>query len=167
MAKKRFNSFLFIMLALAALCPGVLSAQTDNSFVFFAFLQKNQNASSLKMFSDQNPVTYMVFYDQVSGNAYFVRQEDIFSSDKLVFQFGRSVTSQGITAFLLEFNKMTGIEMMAKEQLETIGELAWANLTAIKDSEIPYILQGALIAKDARSKRIFETLVMGQSRRIN
>jgi hypothetical protein len=155
------------MLALAALCPGVLSAQTDNSFVFLAFLQKNQNASSLKMFSDKNPVTYMVFYGQVSGNAYFVRREDIFSSDKLVFQFGRSITFDGTTAFVLEFNKITGIEMMAEEQLETIGDLAWANRTATGNSEIPYILQGVLIAKDVESKRIFETLVMGQSRRVN
>jgi hypothetical protein len=167
MAGKRFNSFLFIMVVLAVLCPGVLSAQTDNSFVFFAFLQKNQSTSTLRIFSEQNPVTYMVFYGQVSGNAYFVRREDIFSSDKLVCQFGGSITSQGITAFVLEFNKMTGIEMMAEEQLEAIGELAWANRTVTGNSEIPYVLQGALIAKDAKSKRIFETLVMGQSRRVD
>jgi hypothetical protein len=119
------------------------------------------------MFSEQNPVTYMVFYGQASGNAYFVRQGDIFSTDKLVFQFGRSVNIQGTTAFLFEFNKMTGLEMMAEELLEPIGTLAWANRTATGNSDIPYILQGALIAKDVRSRQIFETLVMGQSRRVN
>jgi hypothetical protein len=161
MVKKQFNSLLFYFIStFVMLCPGVLSAQTDNGLGFFALLAKGQDASVLHMFSDKNPVTYMVFYGQVSGNAYFVRREDIFSSDKLVFQFGRSVTLQGKTAFLLEFNKMTGNDMMAEEQLESIGDLAWGTRQATGNAELPYILTGALIAKDARSKRIFETLVI-------
>jgi hypothetical protein len=163
MARKRFNSFWFIMLGFVVLCPGVLSAQTDNAFSFFAFLQKNQSTATIHLFSEQNPVTYMVFYGQVSGNTYFVRREDIFSSDKLVCRFGKSITREGTTAFVLEFNKTTGLEMMAEEQLESIGDLAWATRTATGHAEIPYVLQGVLIAKDTKSKRIFETLVMGQS----
>jgi hypothetical protein len=149
------------------LCPSVLFAETDNSFSFFAFITRGQNASTIHLFSEQNPVTYMVFYGQASGNAYFVKREDIFASGKLVFQFGKSVTAQGVTAFALEFNKMTGLEMMSEEQLEPIGELAWANLTATGNSEAPYVLQGVLIAKDERSKRIFETLVMKQATIVN
>ncbi|MDR1469356.1 MAG: hypothetical protein LBT00_08700 [Spirochaetaceae bacterium] len=54
---------------------------------------------------------------------------------------------------------------MAEELLEAIGDLAWANRTATGNAGMPYVLPGGLIAKDTQSKRIFETLVMGQSRK--
>lgn len=74
---------------------------------------------------------------------------------------------QGITAFGIIYNKMTGLEMMSEELLESIGEMAWANRTSTGISEMPYVLQGALIAKDERSKQIFEALVMRQAKRMN
>lgn len=49
------------LLVFMMLCPVLLSAQTDLTFSFAAILQKGQNASAIHMFSEQNPVTYMVF----------------------------------------------------------------------------------------------------------
>jgi hypothetical protein len=168
MAKKWFGTCLFgFLLVFMMLCPVSLTAQSDGTITFLAILQRGQNVSNLHIFSEQNPVTYLVFYGQTSGKAYFVKREDIFSTERLVFQFGKGFNYKGIETFSIEFNKMTGLDMMGEENLEPIGQMAWGNSTATGNSDLPYLLQGIIIPKDARSKQIFETLVLGQLKRVN
>ena len=149
------------------LCPVVLSAQSAQPSSFFAILVKGQDTSKLQLFSENNPVTYMIFYGQKSGATYFIIKEDLFSTEKLVHQFGGGVVLSGMTAFGLQFNVMTGLDMMAEELLEPIGTLAWANRTPPGNSSMPYLVQGAFIPKDDRANKIFQTLIMRKAQQVN
>jgi hypothetical protein len=152
---------MFILLLFIPLSAA--SAQTsDNGFSFFALLLKNQDASVLHLFSEKNPVAYSMFYGQKSSEVYFVRTEDIFSSERLVCKFGPGFKVGGASAFSLLLNTTTGLDMLSEESLEAIGTLAWANLSRTGNTEIPYLIHGEFIAKDAKSRQIFQTLVLGK-----
>ncbi|MCL2044182.1 MAG: hypothetical protein FWG89_08590 [Treponema sp.] len=174
MEKKQLNFRLVIMtLVFSFFSPILLSAQNVEPIVIMALIQSSQNVDTLHVFdvdNDQDAPEYLVFYGQSSGNAYFVRREDITSSNNLVHQFGRSFdsTSAGITTFLLDFNRISGLEMMAEENLEPIGIMVWARLqpTNRTDNTFSHNVYGFIRPRDARAKQIFELLVIGGATRI-
>jgi hypothetical protein len=146
--------------------PVVLSAQSTEPSIFAAILVKGQDVSKLQLFSENNPVTYSIFYGQKSGKTYFIKTEDLFSPEKLVHQFGNGVVVSGATAFGLLFNVMTGLDMLGEELLEPIGTLAWADRAATGNSEMPYLISGAFFPKDEKANQIFQTLVMRKATRV-
>ncbi|GBU26986.1 hypothetical protein R84B8_00502 [Treponema sp. R8-4-B8] len=163
--KKLCLSLLFIFLLFLPFSTAAAQNE-DGVFSLAAFLQKGQNVSNLYLFSEKDPATYAVFYAPKSTEVYFVREEDIFSSSKLVCKFGPGIKLSGTPAFALLLNITTGNDMLTEENLESIGILAWANLTRTGNADIPYVLTGAFIPKDAKSKQIFQLLVLGKLKEV-
>jgi hypothetical protein len=164
--RKKPSCSALIGMAFFLLGPVVLSAQSTEPTSFAAIIIKGQDLSKLQLFSENNPVTYLIFYGQKSGETYFIRTEDLFSLEKLVHRFGGGIVVDNATAFGLLFNVMTGFDMLAEELLEPIGTLAWANRTPTGNSDMPYLINGVFIPKDEKSNQIFQTLVMRKATRV-
>jgi len=164
--KKLCLSLLFVLLLFLPLSTAAAQNE-DGVFTIAAFLPKGQNVSILYLFSEKDPTTYAVFYAPKSSDVYFVREEDIFSSSKLVCKFGPGFKMNGTPAFALLLNTNTGADMLGDENLEAIGILAWVNLQRTGNADMPYMLTGAFISKDAKAKQIWQVLIIGKLKELN